>query len=231
MSRLYDLSANVVRGLYDLRIHAPALLDSAVEFPEGRRFAEQWPALHAEAGGVMRRLQRIPRFHELLESQTDISANDGRDWRMFVVKAYGVPIASNLAACPVLAKLLDRTPQVLSACLSFVAPGKHIPVHRGPLRGVLRFHLGLIVPLDADGRPGTVLWVDGVPHRIGEGDTLLWDDTYPHELHNASDGVRVALLLDIWRPRMPVDMQWLTRTIALAARAAVRWRYRGFAAN
>ena len=166
MSRLYDLSASVVRGLYDLRIHAPALLDSEVEFPEGRRFAAQWPALHAEAGGIMRRLQRIPRFHELMESQTDISANDGRDWRMFVVKAYGVPIAPNLAACPVLATLLDRTPQVLSACLSFVAPGKHIPVHRGPLRGVLRFHLGLIVPPDADGKPGTVLWVDGVPHRM-----------------------------------------------------------------
>ena len=41
---------------------------------------------------------------------------------------------------------------MLSACLSFVAPGKHIPVHRGPFRGVLRFHLGLIVPPDADGR-------------------------------------------------------------------------------
>ena len=87
------------------------------------------------------------------------------------------------------------------------------------------------MPPDADGKPGTVLWFDGVPHRIGEGDTLLWDDTYPHELHNASDRVQVALLLDIWRPRMPADMQWLTRTIALAARAAVRWGHRGFAAT
>ena len=229
MSRLYDLGVDVVRGLYDLRIHAPAQLNSEVEFPEGRRFAEQWPTLRAEAGEVMCQLQRVPRFHELMEAQVDISANDGRDWRMFVLKAYGVPIAPNLAACPTLATLLDRTPQVLSACLSFVAPGKHIPVHRGPFRGVLRFHLGLIVPPDADGRPGTVLWVDGVAHRIGEGDTLLWDDTYPHELHNASDGVRVALLLDVWRPRMPADMQWLTRAITLTARAAVRWRHRGFA--
>jgi aspartate beta-hydroxylase len=231
MSRLYDLCAYVVRGLYDLRIHAPALLDLEDDFPEWRRFAEQWPTLRAEASGVMFRLQRIPRFHELLESQTSISANDGRDWRMFVVKAYGVPIAPNLAACPMLAALLERTPQVLSACLSFVAPGKRIPIHRGPLRGVLRFHLGLIVPKDADGRPGTVLWVDGMPHRIGEGDTLLWDDTYPHELHNASDGVRVALLLDVWRPRMPADMQWLTRAITLTARAAARFRHREFAAS
>ena len=68
-------------------------------------------------------------------------------------------------------------------------------------------------------------------HRIGEGDTLLWDDTYPHELHNASDGVRVALLLDVWRARMPADMQWLTRAITLIARAAVRWRHGAFAVS
>ena len=218
MSRLYDLGVDVVRGLYDLRIHAPASPNSEVEFPEGRRFVEQWPTLRAEAGGVMRRLQRIPRFHQLMEAQIDISANDGRDWRMFVLKAYGVPIAPNLAACPTLATLLDRTPQVLSACLSFVAPGKHIPSHRGPFRGVLRFHLGLIVPPDVDGRPGTVLWVDGVAHRIGEGDTLLGRH-HPHELHKLPTASAYAAARRL-APAHARHMQWLTRAITLAVHAA-----------
>ena len=115
MSRLYDLSASVVRGLYDLRIHAPALLDSEVEFPlrgaasprNGQHCTRKPAASCADCSGFHASME------QLMESQTDISANDGRDWRMFVVKAYGVPIAPNLAACPVLATLLDRTPQAV----------------------------------------------------------------------------------------------------------------------
>ena len=43
--------------------------------------------------------------------------------------------------------------------------------------------------------------IDGVPYRLGDGESLLWDDTYPHEVWNRSDRVRIALLLDVWRKR------------------------------
>ena len=63
--------------------------------------------------------------------QESISANDARDWRMFIMKAYGQPIARNLARCPTLAALIASSPDVLSASLSFLAPGKQVPPHRG----------------------------------------------------------------------------------------------------
>ena len=50
--------------------------------------------------------------------------------------------------------LLDEAPEVMSVRLSFLAPGKHIPEHRGPFRAILRFHLMLSVPRDADGQTG-----------------------------------------------------------------------------
>lgn len=57
--------------------------------------------------------------------QESISANDARDWRMFIMKAYGQPIARNLARCPTLAALIASSPDVLSA-----SPPSWRPVNR-----------------------------------------------------------------------------------------------------
>ena len=59
---------------------------------------------------------------------------------MFILKAYGAEFPRNMAVCPTLAALVTASPDVLSASISFLAPGKHLPVHRGPFRGVLRFY-------------------------------------------------------------------------------------------
>ncbi|HWC62661.1 MAG TPA: aspartyl/asparaginyl beta-hydroxylase domain-containing protein [Rhizomicrobium sp.] len=208
MDSWYTVAGDSLRWLYDRRIHTPATLDAAHYFPGASDFAVRWRELRAEAFAV--RLEQVPRFHEVMRQQTAISANDGRDWRTFVVKAYGTEVPQNIAHCPVLAALLAKHPDVLSATFSYLAPGKHIPLHRGPFRGILRLHLGLSMPLADDGRPGAVLWIDGKPHRLGDGETLLWDDTFPHEVLNATAQMRIALLLDVRRPFMPADMALLS---------------------
>jgi aspartate beta-hydroxylase len=221
MSLLYDASADLARKVYDRRLSGPSVLDAATHFPEAHRFFEQWRPLRDEALDVMGSLQTVPRFQELMPSQAEISANDGRDWRVLVLKAYGVPIRQNMARCPRLAAIADSVPDVLSATLSFLAPGKHIPRHRGPFRGVIRFYLGLAVPVSVDGRPAAVLTLDDVEHHIGDGQWLLWDDTYPHEVWNRSDQVRIALLLDVRRRGMPPDLELLTRVVIRAVRVSV----------
>lgn len=226
MGILYDLSTSLIRWGYDRRISDPPVLDVASRFPAFRRFVESWPALREEGFVLVANIDQIPRFHDLMAEQTDISANDHRDWRMFVLKAYGVAIPRNMARCPKLAALVQAEPDVLSASLSFLAPGKHIPLHRGPFRGVLRFYLGLSVPTACDGRPSTVLAIDGVEHRIAEGNCLLWDDTFPHEVWNHSENQRIALLLDVRRHGMPADMELLSRVLIQIAGTAARLRLR-----
>lgn len=224
VSVLYDFSTNLIRRIYDRRISDPPVLDAASRFPEAERFAEVWPILCDEAQRLAEDIGRIPRFHELMAEQASISANDGKDWRMFVLKAYGVPVPGNLAKCPELARLLVSTPDVLTATLSFLAPHKHIPPHRGPFRGVLRFYLGLSVPIDEDGRPAAVLTLDGVEHRIGDGQYLLWDDTFVHEVRNSSDQPRIALLLDVRRRGMPPDLALLSRLLVGIAGTVARYK-------
>jgi len=224
---LYDLLANAVRRLYDARIDTPPVLETSTYFPGAARFISAWPEIRDEALALSGRMQSIPRFHEIMPAQADISANDGKDWRLFVLKVYGAEVDKNMAACPKLAELVSSTPDVLSASLSFLAPRKHIPRHRGPFRGVLRYQLGLSVPLDAQGRPAAVLALNDVEHRVGDGQQLLWDDTYPHEVWNNSDQMRLVLLLDVRRPHMPFDLRVLSH--ALIASVGMVARVRGLA--
>ncbi len=221
---LYDRAVAAVRGIYDRRIHTPAILDADHFFPKAAHFLAAWRDIRREALAVAETLPQIPRFHDLMPEQTDISAADGRDWRMFIMKAYGLRLEPNLARCPTVADLLAATPEAVSAVFSFLAPGKHIPAHRGPFRAILRFHLMLSMPTDASGAPACELRIDGVPYRIGEGQSLLWDDTYPHEVCNRSDRVRIALLLDVWRKDMPPDVALMSHALMGAARLWLRWR-------
>lgn len=224
MSFFYDQTAAVIRNIYDSRLDGPPVLEMDRLFPDGARFHAAWRALREEALGLTARLQQVPRFHEIMREQTAISDNDQRDWRMFILKAYGTEVPRNMAACPVLAGIVAASPDVLSASYSFLAPGKHVPAHRGPFRGVLRYYLALSMPKRADGTPAAVLRIDGTDYRLDDGEAMLWDDTYSHEVWNPSDSVRAVLLLDVWRPGMPVDMKLFSRALIAIVRAGICWR-------
>lgn len=227
MNLLYDQTATLIRWIYDSRIIGPPVLDTHAHFPASARFVEAWRTLRDEALAVATHLPEVPRFHEIMPEQTEISANDTRDWRMFIIKAYGAEVPANQARCPTLTSIVADLPEVLSASYSFMAPRKHIPAHRGPFRGVLRFYLALSMPRLADGRPGAVLRVADREYRLEDGDFMLWDDTYPHEVWNESDQVRAVMLLDVWRQGMPMDMQLFSRALISIVRAGMR--IRGFA--
>jgi aspartate beta-hydroxylase len=227
MGAFYNGTAKAIRSIYDSRIEGPPVLEMPEQFPEGARFAAAWRDIRDEAEALAAELQHVPRFHEIMREQHEISANDGRDWRLFVLKAYGVTVAANMARCPVLAGIVRDIPSVLSASISFMAPHKHIPRHRGPFRGVLRFYMALSMPKPVDGRRGAVLAIDDGEYCMRDGECLLWDDTYPHEVWNDSDEVRTVLLLDVWRRGMPLDMAAFSR--ALIAMVRVGMRVRGFA--
>ncbi len=218
----YEYSVDLLRTIYSHRFSDTAILDSNKHFPYASDFLNNWVQIRNEALDIARDLSIVPRFHEIMPQQADISDYDKRDWRMFIIKAYGVTIQENSVRCPVLSKLIKAHPEVLSASFSFLAPGKHIPIHRGPFRGITRYYLGLSVPTGADGLPGTTLTLDGKDYRLGNGDALLWDDTFEHEVRNETKEVRIALLLDVKRKGMPLDMEILSRALILIAGFAVK---------
>ena len=106
----YERAIGTMRAIYDHRITTPPTLDAAHYFPNAERFIRAVPEIRHEALTVAGMIERVPRFHDIMPEQKEISANDGRDWRMFIMKAYGIPIEKNLRRCPVIKSLLADTP-------------------------------------------------------------------------------------------------------------------------
>ena len=72
--------------------------------------------------------------------------------------------------------------------------------------------------------PAAVLRIRDREYRIADGEYLLWDDTYEHEVWNASEEIRIALLLDVWRRGMPMDMELLSRLLVGFVKMGMRFR-------
>jgi aspartyl/asparaginyl beta-hydroxylase (cupin superfamily) len=154
-----------------------------------------WTEIRAEVEEVLRDRSAIPAFQDISVDQIDLSDDDR--WQTYFLFGYGFEVAEHTAACPRTTELVRAVPGMKTAMFSILAPGKHIPNHRGPYKGVLRHHLGLIVPEPAQAcriRVG-----DEIRHWT-EGGSLLFDDTYDHEVCNATGGRRVVLFLDVVRP-------------------------------
>lgn len=176
-------------------------LDSA-QFEWTRLLEDNWRAIDAELSRVMTRHQDLPNFQDISSDQRHLTSDDG--WKTFFFYAYGFRAAENCERCPETAKVLAKIPGMKTAFFSILAPGKHIPPHRGPFKGVIRAHLGLQVP---EPREQCRIRVAGEVRAWERGRVMVFDDTYQHEVWNDTDGVRVVLFLDIVRPlRFPVSL-------------------------
>ena len=133
-------------------------------------------------------------------------------WKTYFFRAYGFQVDAHLDRCPETAKALDEIPGLTTAMFSILAPGKHIPPHVGPYKGVLRYHLALKVPEPAD-RCG--ITVHGVTQHWEEGKSLVFDDVWEHSAWNETDDTRVVMFVDFIRP-MRAPASWIN-TIILKA--------------
>ena len=90
----------------------------------------------------------LPNFQDISVDQASITDDDG--WKTFFFFGYGFRSDANCERCPQTAALLDGIPGLTTAFFSILSPRKHIGAHRGPWRGVLRYHLALRVPEPAE---------------------------------------------------------------------------------
>ena len=169
-------------------------LDPAL-FPQLREFTDRWQEIRDEARRILRFRDAIPGFEDISPDQYRIAK--ARNWRTFVLYGFGYRLDRNCELAPVTAEMLSRLPHLQTAWFSILAPGYHIPAHTGVTKGILRAHLGLIVPRD---REKCRIRVGDQVHAWREGGLAILDDTYEHEVWNDTDEERVILLFDFDRP-------------------------------
>jgi len=172
------------------------------DFPWVGEVEADWGKVRAELDALLPYTANIPAFQELQPAQKALTQDDG--WKTFFFYAYGLKARGNCRRCPETTKLLKQMPGMKTAFFSILAPGKHLPPHRGPWKGVLRLHLGLLIPEPAE---LCAIRVGSQTRNWQEGKVMIFDDTFEHEAWNRTDGVRVILFVDIMRPmRFPANV-------------------------
>lgn len=169
-----------------------------------------WTAVRDEFEALSDLQQHLPAIQDIQQEQKVL--NQDQNWKTFFLYGFGQKARLNCSLCPKTTALLESIPGMKTAFFSVIAPGKHIPAHKGLFKGIIRSHLGLIIP----GKPGTCrMRVEDQLYNWKPGEVVVFDDTYEHEVWNDSDSPRVVLLLDVLRPFRPPFSWFNDRIIGL----------------
>ena len=177
------------------------------DFPWVRRVEAHWPEIRAELDDVLRDVEHLPNFQDISTDQYQLTQDDR--WKTYFLYGYGFRVDEHIARCPATASALAEIPGMTTAMFSIFAPHKRIPVHGGPYKGVIRYHLALRVPEPAD---ACGITVRGETRHWEEGRSLVFDDVWDHEAWNDTDGTRVVLFVDFLRPLRP-PARWLNAIV------------------
>lgn len=164
------------------------------DFPWTRAIEARWPEMRREVDQLLVAVDQLPGFEDIQHEQTQLTTD--KRWKIFPFYVYGNHIARNNERCPQIAAAIRHIPHLRAAMLSILQAGKSLPPHEGPYNGVLRYHLGLVVPEpDKCG-----ITVGDETRGWEEGASLIFDDSHMHHAWNHSDKDRVVLFVDFDRP-------------------------------
>jgi aspartyl/asparaginyl beta-hydroxylase (cupin superfamily) len=193
-------------------------------FPIAKELEDLYPEIKLEVERILARYDDLVVFQDVSPNQAYIPTDD--KWRMFFYRAMGVNFKQNQTFAPVVSNLIKKYPEIVSAYISVLGPKTYLNPHKGPWSGILRMHLGVVIPKNGY----CALIVEGVDHVWEEGKTVLFDDTYEHTAVNATDEKRAIVFLDIMRP-LPQPwkfLNWLATKLSLLTPYIISayWRHR-----
>ena len=180
------------------------------QFPWVEHIERNWTVIRDELAVLLEDHDALPNFQDISKDQIEITDDDR--WKTLFLYGYGFEAKLGVELCPRTAALMREIPGMTTAMFSILSPRKHILDHRGPYKGVLRYHLGLIVPEDA---ASCRIRVGEDIRNWEEGKSLIFDDTFNHEVWNDTDETRVVLFVDVMRP-LPSPESTINRLIVKA---------------
>ena len=173
----------------------PEFFDNDVFADETTLLEKNTDVIRKELVEVLRTREYIPAFQQVSPDQVEIAKGD--NWKTFILFGFGFPAEKNCERCPETVKVLEQIPNLKNAWFSILKPGYHIPPHRGVTKGLVRIHLGLIIP---DEKEKCRIRVGSQIRHWETGKCMVFDDTFDHEVWNETDQERTVLFIDVVRP-------------------------------
>jgi aspartyl/asparaginyl beta-hydroxylase (cupin superfamily) len=165
-------------------------------YPSLRGLERSYDIIREELESIQTNVSSMPRYHELDHYQDEISGNDDKNWRVFMLNVVGKTPPDAQRLCPRTVALIEQIPYVNQAFFSILDPGKSVPAHDGVYCGYLRYHLGIKIP---ETNPPKIRLKDQF-YTWKEREGVLFDDSWNHEVINNASESRVVLLVDVLRP-------------------------------
>jgi aspartyl/asparaginyl beta-hydroxylase (cupin superfamily) len=192
--------ANVANFLFESVCTDPAILNPK-DFSWTRAFRSEWEVILKEYQAFNSQFQ-IPYHKELNSHVASCDTNSG--WKTLYLRAFGID-TDLTKYFPQTMKLINSSPCTL-AFFSVIEPGAMLSPHKGIYKGVIRYHLGLIVP---DEPEKCFLRIAGSKLSWRAGSDLMFDDLFEHSVENNTNQPRVILFLDIKRDFRNVFLNWI----------------------
>lgn len=189
-----------VNAFLDKHCSDPAILDSK-DHPWSVELRKHWKDIRGEYEDYAREFV-VPAYRDV----TKESAGNIGGWKAIFLRVFNND-TKMMAHFPKTKKLLSKCP-CTSAYFSMLEPGTHIPKHKGVYKGVIRYHLGLVVPDDWE---NCFIDVDGHKLYWHEGKDIMFDDLFDHFVENNTSQQRVVLFLDIRRDFRSLFLNLLNR--------------------
>ncbi len=165
------------------------------EFAWSALLEDNWKGIQSELLKLLENDEALPNIQDIQPAEAFL--NQKNKWKTYFLYGFGIKAKKNCEKCPITTQVLEQIPGMITGFFSILYPGMHIPAHKGIFKGIVRTHLGLLIP----GKLGESRM------KVGEeiikwenGKAVFFDDTYTHEVWNDSDGIRVVLLIDTIRP-------------------------------
>ncbi len=212
---IYDVGFKIIQK-YEQLIPKYSLIGDtpffeAQDFPWVNELETNSHLIRQELDKILEHTSELPNFQDISPDQGYSTSLDNL-WKTYFLYGYGIKEESNCQRCPETTRLIENIPGMKTAFFSILLPGKHIPEHRGPYKGVVRCLLGLKIP---EPRELCRIRVDSETRNWEEGKAMFFDDSFPHEAWNETNDIRVVLFLDIVRP-MRFPLSWLNQILLKA---------------
>jgi hypothetical protein len=170
-----------------------------VWFPELTPLKENWEAIRDEILAYEKNRGNIKGISSYSPAQT----SDASAWSTLNLMSYGVLYHKERKDFPVLSQITDAIPNITTVTISILAPHTEIKPHYGDTNGVIRAHLGLIVP---DPYPVIAMRVGNEERGWKDGELLLFTIVQRHMVWSKSDKRRYLLIVD-FVPKVLGDRQ------------------------
>lgn len=133
-------------------------------------------------------------------------------WKTIPLMAWGVHFRKNQKAAPETTRLLNQIPGIVSASFNMLDANAQIVPHYGDTDGIMRCHLGIIVPGEL---PDIGFEVKDEKRSWHEGELLIFCDAHLHTAWNNTPEKRFILLFDVIRPEyLQIKRQICSKVLA-----------------